>query len=85
MTATVRPGAHWGDAGKGKASAIPCDRANQIVGYQGGNNAGNTAVIGDQKYALYILLSGLLSPNAITVMGNGDVIDKRFVVKKIKF
>jgi adenylosuccinate synthase len=46
-----------------------------VVRYQGGNNAGHTVVIGDQKYALHLLPSGILSPNVVPVIGNGVVID----------
>jgi adenylosuccinate synthase len=52
--------------------------------YQGGNNAGHTVVIGDQKYALHLLPSGILSPNVIPVIGNGVVIDPAVLITEIK-
>jgi adenylosuccinate synthase len=85
MTAIVLLGAQWGDEGKGKATDLLGDRVDYVVRYQGGNNAGHTVVIGDQKYALHLLPSGILSPNVIPVIGNRDVIDKRLLVKKTKF
>ena len=71
MPALVLLGAQWGDEGKGKATDILGDRVDYVVRYQGGNNAGHTVVIGDQKYALHLLPSGILSPNVIPVIGNG--------------
>ena len=63
MPALVLLGAQWGDEGKGKATDLLGDRVDYVVRYQGGNNAGHTVVIGDQKYALHLLPSGILSPN----------------------
>ncbi|NBY38188.1 MAG: adenylosuccinate synthase, partial [Actinobacteria bacterium] len=53
MPAIVLLGAQWGDEGKGKATDLLGDRVDYVVRYQGGNNAGHTVVIGDQKYALH--------------------------------
>ena len=83
MTAIVLLGAQWGDEGKGKATDLLCDRVDYVVRYQGGNNAGHTVVIGDQKYALHLLPSGILSPNVIPVIGNGVVIDPTVLLKEI--
>ena len=83
MTAIVLLGAQWGDEGKGKATDLLCDRVDYVVRYQGGNNAGHTVVIGDQKYALHLLPSGILSPNVIPVIGNGVVIDPAVLLKEI--
>ena len=68
MPAVVLLGAQWGDEGKGKATDLLGDRVDYVVRYQGGNNAGHTVVIGDQKYALHLLPSGILSPNVIPVI-----------------
>ena len=57
MPALVLLGAQWGDEGKGKATDLLGDRVDYVVRYQGGNNAGHTVVIGDQKYALHLLPS----------------------------
>jgi len=84
MTAIVLLGAQWGDEGKGKATDLLGDRVDYVVRYQGGNNAGHTVVIGDQKYALHLLPSGILSPNVIPVIGNGVVIDPAVLLEEIK-
>ena len=63
MPAIVLVGAQWGDEGKGKATDLLGDRVEYVVRYQGGNNAGHTVVIGDEKYALHLLPSGVLSPD----------------------
>ena len=84
MPAIVLLGAQWGDEGKGKATDILGDRVDYVVRYQGGNNAGHTVVIGDQKYALHLLPSGILSPNVIPVIGNGVVIDPAVLLDEIK-
>ena len=83
MPALVLLGAQWGDEGKGKATDLLGDRVDYVVRYQGGNNAGHTVVIGDQKYALHLLPSGILSPNVIPVIGNGVVIDPAVFKKEI--
>jgi adenylosuccinate synthase len=84
MPAIVLLGAQWGDEGKGKATDLLGDRVDYVVRYQGGNNAGHTVVIGDQKYALHLLPSGILSPNVIPVIGNGVVIDPAVLLTEIQ-
>jgi adenylosuccinate synthase len=84
MPAVVLLGAQWGDEGKGKATDLLGDQVDYVVRYQGGNNAGHTVVIGDQKYALHLLPSGILSPNVIPVIGNGVVIDPAVLLAEIK-
>src|SRR5437868_2494768 len=75
MPAVVVLGAQWGDEGKGKATDLLGGVVDYVVRYQGGNNAGHTIVVGDQKYALHLVPSGILSPNVVPVIGNGVVID----------
>ena len=84
MPAIVLLGAQWGDEGKGKATDLLGDRVDYVVRYQGGNNAGHTVVIGDQKYALHLLPSGILSPAVVPVIGNGVVIDPSVLLQEIK-
>jgi adenylosuccinate synthase len=84
MPAVVLLGAQWGDEGKGKATDLLGDQVDYVVRYQGGNNAGHTVVIGDQKYALHLLPSGILSPNVVPVIGNGVVIDPAVLLMEIK-
>src|ERR1051326_3693184 len=75
MPAIVLGGAQWGEQGKGKATDLLGGSVDYVVRYQGGNNAGHTVVIGDQKDALHLLPSGILSPGCVPVIGNGVVID----------
>jgi adenylosuccinate synthase len=75
MPALVLVGAQWGDEGKGKATDLLGSQLDYVVRYNGGNNAGHTIVVGDQKYALHLLPTGILTPGCIPVIGNGVVID----------
>ncbi len=83
MPAIVLVGAQWGDEGKGKATDLLGDRVDYVVRYQGGNNAGHTVVIGDKKFALHLLPSGILTPGVIPVIGNGVVIDLAVLTKEL--
>ncbi|PJI93773.1 adenylosuccinate synthase [Luteimicrobium subarcticum] len=75
MPAVVLIGAQWGDEGKGKATDLLGSRVDYVVKFNGGNNAGHTVVIGDEKYALHLLPSGILSPGVVPVIANGVVVD----------
>ena len=75
MPGIVLIGAQWGDEGKGKATDLLGDRVDYVVKFNGGNNAGHTVVIGDKKFALHLLPSGILSPGVTPVIANGVVID----------
>jgi len=77
MPAVVIVGAQWGDERKGKATDLISDRIDYVVKFNGGNNAGHTVVIGDEKYALHLLPSGF-SPPVCAVISNGVVIDQKF-------
>ena len=83
MPAIVLLGSQWGDEGKGKATDLLGDRVDYVVRYQGGNNAGHTVVIGDQKFALHLLPSGILTPDVVPVIGNGVVIDASVLFREI--
>ena len=83
MPAIVLVGAQWGDEGKGKATDLLGDQVQYVVRYQGGNNAGHTVVIGDEKYALHQLPSGVLSRDCVPVIGNGVVIDLAALLEEI--
>lgn len=80
MPAKVLVGSQWGDEGKGKATDLLGSRVDYVVRYQGGNNAGHTVVIGDQKFALHLLPSGILTPDVVPVIGNGVVIDPAVLI-----
>lgn len=83
MPAIVLVGSQWGDEGKGKATDILGGRVDYVVRYQGGNNAGHTVVIGDDRYALHLLPAGILSPTCVPVIGNGVVIDPAVLLDEI--
>ena len=83
MPAIVLVGAQWGDEGKGKATDLLGGRVDYVVRYQGGNNAGHTVVIGDRKFALHLLPSGILTPEVVPVIGNGVVIDPAVLMTEI--
>ncbi len=74
-TCIVVVGAQWGDEGKGKLVDVLAERANLVVRYQGGANAGHTVVIGDSTFILRQIPSGMLHPQATCVIGNGVVLD----------
>ncbi|MBI5161837.1 MAG: adenylosuccinate synthase [Micrococcales bacterium] len=75
MPGIVLVGAQWGDEGKGKATDLLGSRVDYVVKFNGGNNAGHTVVIGDEKYALHLLPSGILTPGVTPVIANGVVVD----------
>ena len=75
MPGVVLVGAQWGDEGKGKATDLLGSRVDYVVKFNGGNNAGHTVVIDDEKYALHLLPSGILSPGVVPVIANGVVVD----------
>src|SRR5690606_41974983 len=83
MPAITLVGAQWGDEGKGKATDLVGDRVDYVVRYQVGNNAGHTVVIGDQKYALHLLPSGILSPNVVAVIASGVAIDPGVLLEEL--
>ena len=75
MPALVLVGAQWGDEGKGKATDQLGSAVDVVVKFNGGNNAGHTVVVGDEKYALHLLPSGILTPGVTPVIANGVVVD----------
>ncbi|MCH8560128.1 adenylosuccinate synthase [Nesterenkonia sp. LB17] len=75
MPAIVIVGAQWGDEGKGKATDLLGSRVDYVVKPNGGNNAGHTVVVGGEKFELKLLPAGILSPNAVPVIGNGVVVN----------
>ncbi len=75
MPGIVIIGAQWGDEGKGKATDLLGPRTDYVVKFNGGNNAGHTVVVGNEKYALHLLPSGILTEGVTPVIGNGVVID----------
>src|SRR5215210_514404 len=74
-TCMVVVGAQWGDEGKGKLVDVLAERADLVVRYQGGANAGHTVVIGDTQFVLRQIPSGILHPRVTCVIGNGVVLE----------
>jgi adenylosuccinate synthase len=83
MPATVVIGAQWGDEGKGRVVDYFAESADFVVRYQGGNNAGHTIVVGDQKLALSLIPSGILYPECTPVIASGTVIDPAVLIAEM--
>ena len=83
MANLVVIGTQWGDEGKGKIVDLLSARADTIVRFQGGHNAGHTLVIGNQVFKLSLLPSGIIREDKTTVIGNGVVLDPWKLVEEI--
>ncbi|HBG06349.1 MAG: adenylosuccinate synthase [Geobacteraceae bacterium GWC2_58_44] len=83
MANVVVIGAQWGDEGKGKVVDIYTEFADAVVRYQGGNNAGHTLVVGDEKVILHLIPSGILHAGKRCVIGNGVVLDPEVFIMEI--
>ena len=83
MANVVVVGAQWGDEGKGKIVDWLSERADVVVRFQGGHNAGHTLVIGGKTFKLSLLPSGVVRPDKLSVIGNGVVIDPWALVDEI--
>ncbi|MDD1772366.1 MAG: adenylosuccinate synthase [Methanomassiliicoccales archaeon] len=68
-------GAQWGDEGKGKITDYEAGKADMVVRYQGGSNAGHTIKVGEEVFALHILPSGIVRKGVVNVIGNGVIVD----------
>ncbi len=77
-------GSQWGDEGKGKIVDILTEEADVIVRYQGGSNAGHTVCVGDKKFILHLIPSGILHEDKVCVIGNGVVIDPESFIEEKK-
>jgi adenylosuccinate synthase len=84
MANVVVVGSQWGDEGKGKIVDWLSERADVIVRYQGGHNAGHTLVIDNVTYKLSLLPSGVVRPDKISIIGNGVVVDPWALLDEIK-
>jgi adenylosuccinate synthase len=84
MANVVIVGAQWGDEGKGKVVDIYTENAQQVVRYQGGNNAGHTLVVGEETIVLHLIPSGILHPGKRCIIGNGVVLDPAIFLEEIE-
>src|SRR5436309_2357732 len=84
MPGLVLVGAQWGDEGKGKVTDLLAERADVVVRFQGGNNAGHTIVRGGQTWKLHLIPSGILHRGKLCVIGNGVVIDPRVLTDELE-
>jgi adenylosuccinate synthase len=83
MPGIVIVGAQWGDEGKGKLTDLLAERADAVVRFQGGNNAGHTIVRGGETWKLHLMPSGILHPGKLCVIGNGVVIDPKVLTDEL--
>jgi len=84
MAVRILVGAAWGDEGKGKIVDFLSERADIVVRFQGGANAGHTVQIGDQEYILHLIPVGILRQDKACVIGNGTVIDPEALMEEIE-
>ena len=84
MSNLIILGAQWGDEGKGKLVDLLSDSFDYIVRYQGGHNAGHTILIGDRKFVLRLIPSGILRPGKVAVIGNGLVVDPIALLEEVE-
>src|SRR6478672_5005847 len=84
MANVIILGSQWGDEGKGKIVDLFSDRFDIVARYQGGHNAGHTVFIGDKKFVLKLIPSGILRDGVKAVIGNGVVIDPAALIEEIE-
>lgn len=83
MSNVIVLGAQWGDEGKGKIVDLFSEKFDAVARYQGGHNAGHTVFIGDRKFILKLIPSGVLRPGVLAVIGNGVVVDPAALLEEI--
>ncbi len=83
MSTVVIVGAQWGDEGKGKIVDFLTEKADMVARYQGGNNAGHTVVVKNEKYILHLIPSGILHKKKKCIIGNGVVIDPEALITEM--
>lgn len=85
MSSVVLIGAQWGDEGKGKITDYLAEKADLVVRYQGGNNAGHTVIADGVEYKLHLIPSGIISQDKTCVIGNGVVVDPVVLLQEIDY
>ena len=83
MSTVVLIGSQWGDEGKGKVTDFLAEKADVVVRYQGGTNAGHTLNVGDEVFKLHLIPSGILYPDKTCIIGNGVVLDPAALAKEM--
>ena len=83
MASYVIVGTQWGDEGKGKIIDVLAHKADYVVRFQGGNNAGHTVVIGKEKFILHLIPSGILNGEGTCLIGPGVVVDPKVLLGEI--
>src|SRR5438105_12797006 len=84
MASTVIVGAQWGDEGKGKVVDLLAERADAVIRFQGGNNAGHTIVRDGQEFKFHLIPSGILYPGLTCAIGNGVTVDPKVLLDEIE-
>src|SRR6202007_2962193 len=84
MGNVVVVGAQWGDEGKGKIVDWLSNRADVVVRFQGGHNAGHTLLVGNTEYKMSLLPSGVVRGDKLSIIGNGVVVDPWALVEEIE-
>jgi len=85
MSSVVIIGSQWGDEGKGKITDLLTSKADMVVRYQGGNNAGHTVVVDKEPVKLHLIPSGILYPKRLCIIGNGVVIDPKALIDEMEY
>ncbi len=83
MANVIVIGTQWGDEGKGKVVDLLSDKADCVVRFQGGNNAGHTLVVNNEKFIFHLIPSGILHPGKTCLIGNGVVIDPSVLIREM--
>lgn len=84
MSLTIVVGTQWGDEGKGRVVDLLAAESDYVARYSGGDNAGHTVSVGEQKFALHLIPSGVIQPHTTGVLGNGMVINPRVLLDEMK-
>jgi adenylosuccinate synthase len=77
MSATVIVGTQWGDEAKGKITDLLAAEAHVVARYNGGDNAGHTVTVGEERFAFHLMPSGILRPHTTCLIGNGVVVNPK--------
>ena len=84
MSGVVVVGTQWGDEGKGKITDFLAEKANVVVRFQGGNNAGHTIKFDNKKFALHLIPSGIFRSDVLNILGNGMVINPKALIEELE-